>query len=188
LSNAVHAGGALTAAEKNDLAAYLLQIDDAETQSTLPQTLTMTTVPTGTGQVIVTVTPGLLMTRVDVYVNGVAAAQAQTQPDGTYRATITLPSGATLEARGTRTGGGLSILTLSPPTGLSPPGAPSNLRIIRSPLESASALGDGLPPAGRTVRRLTPTSLFGAKDLNRIDRSGPACGDVTGHQRGSRKD
>jgi YVTN family beta-propeller protein len=133
LSSAVHAGGTLTVTEKNDLAAYLLQIDDGETQATLPLTLTMTTVPTGTGQVTVIVTPGLLMSRVDLYVNGAAAGQAQPQPDGTYRATITLPAGATLEARGTRVGGGLSILAVSPPTSLSPPGAPSNLRIIRAP-------------------------------------------------------
>jgi len=33
LSNTLHAGGTLTTTEKNDLAAYLLQIDDGETQA-----------------------------------------------------------------------------------------------------------------------------------------------------------
>jgi len=135
LSNPVHAAGTLTATEKNDLAAYLLQIDDSETQSTPPLTLTLTTTSTATpGQAAVIVTAGLPMTRVDIFVNGVAVAQAQPQPDGSYRATVTLPSGSTLEARGTRATGGLSILAQSPPTpGFTAPAPPTGLRIIRTP-------------------------------------------------------
>jgi len=133
LSNTVHAG-TMTATEKNDLAAYLLQIDDGETQTTGTPVLAMTYTPTGvSGPVTVTVTVGLPMSRVDLYVNGVASGQAVLQANGTYKATVTLPTGSSsLEARGTRSAGGLSILAASlsltaPP----PPAAPQNLRIIK---------------------------------------------------------
>jgi YVTN family beta-propeller protein len=130
LSNPVHGGGTLTAMEKDDLAAYLLQIDDGETQSTAPRALTISSVlATGTpGQVVVTVTAGLPMTRVDLYVNGLLASQALRQPDGSYKATITLPAGSSMEARGTRAAGGLSI---SSAMLLAAPSAPTGLRIIK---------------------------------------------------------
>ena len=129
LSNTLHAGGTLTTAEKNDLAAYLMQIDDGETQPAAPLALTMTSAPLG-AQVVVTVTAGLPMSRVDIYVNGVAMAQAIQQADGSYKATFTMPSGSTsMEARGTRVGGGLSIVIL--PLTTTPPAAPSGLRIIK---------------------------------------------------------
>jgi hypothetical protein len=70
------------------------------------------------------------MTRVDIYVNGAAVAQAQLQADGSYKATIAQPTGATsMEARGTRTGGGTSIFIQ--PLTTTAPAAPQNLRIIR---------------------------------------------------------
>jgi len=129
LSNPIHAGGTLTTAEKDDLAAYLLQIDDGETQSTAPRALTISVLSTGTpGRVLITVIAGLPMTRVDLYVNGVVAAQAQLQADGSYKATITLPVGSSVEARGTRVAGGLTITSA---TGLAAPAAPTGLRIIK---------------------------------------------------------
>jgi hypothetical protein len=70
------------------------------------------------------------MTRVDIYVNGAAAGQAQLQGDGSYKLTITQPTtGSTLEDRGTRVGGGLSIFIL--PYTITAPAAPSNVRIIK---------------------------------------------------------
>jgi len=129
LSNTVHVGGALTTSEKNDLAAYLQQIDDGETQTALPLALSMTSAAAGTGQITLSVTAGLPMTRVDIYVNGAAVAQAQLQADGSYKATITQPTGVTsMEARGSRVGGGVSIF-IQPLT--TAPAAPQNLRIIR---------------------------------------------------------
>jgi YVTN family beta-propeller protein len=130
LSNAVHAGGTLTATEKDDLAAYLLQIDDGETQPTAPVALAITSlVSTATaGRLVVTVVAGLPMTRVDIYVNGLLASQALRQPDGSYKATITLPVGSSVEARGTRAAGGLSI---SSAMLLAAPSAPTGLRIIK---------------------------------------------------------
>jgi YVTN family beta-propeller protein len=111
LSNPVHTGGPLTASEINDVAAYLLQIDDGETQSPQPLALAITSsVKTANpGEFTVTVSTGLPMSRVDLYVNGALSAQAQLQADGSYLATIQIPSGATLEARGTRAAGGISI-------------------------------------------------------------------------------
>jgi DNA-binding beta-propeller fold protein YncE len=130
LSNTLHAGGTLTTTEKNDLAAYLLQIDDGETQAATPVALSMTSAATSPTQIMLTVVAGSPMTRVDIYVNGAAAGQAQLQGDGSYKLTITQPTtGSTLEARGTRVGGGLSIFIL--PYTITAPAAPSNVRIIK---------------------------------------------------------
>jgi DNA-binding beta-propeller fold protein YncE/mono/diheme cytochrome c family protein len=136
-NNALHGRmDQLTAGERNQLVAYLNQIEDSETQPTAPALLSMTSAPAGGGMNTVTVTPapGITLASVSVQLAGQSPIAAAEQPNGTWRATV--PTGTAQVTAVRSDGGSTTLAPLTPPPGGStvpptdtmPPARPRSLR------------------------------------------------------------
>lgn len=100
----------LTAQERSDLTAYLLQLDDTESEPDLPAVVRVTSVTATAAETYrMWVATGAAVTGVDALVNGASAGAMAADPAGGWVKTVTASGRVALQARALRMDGGSSL-------------------------------------------------------------------------------